>query len=52
MPIKLFYTPNHIEGVRHALIRVEPIELEDMYQERAKKKPNPTLYYGLFRKQK
>ena len=38
MLIKLFYTPNLAEEVGHAFIRVEPIEVKDMYQERAKSK--------------
>ena len=46
-PIKLFYTPNHAEGVGQELIRVEPIEPKDICQDRAKWKPNHTIYCGL-----
>ena len=47
LPIKLFYTPNHAEEVGHELIRVEPIEPKDICQERAKRKPNHTIYFRL-----
>ena len=47
LPIKLFYTPNHTEEVAHELIRVKPIEPKDICQERAKRKPNRTIYCGL-----
>ena len=47
LPIKLFYTPNHAEEVGHELIRVEPIEPKGICQERAKRKPNRTIYCGL-----
>ena len=52
LPIKLFHTPNHVEEVGHELIEVKPIEPKDICQERAKRKPNRTIYYGLLRKQK
>ena len=52
LPIKLFYTPNHAEEVGHELIRVEPIEPKGIHQERAKRKPNRTIYCGLRKKQK
>ena len=52
LQIKLFYTPNLTEEFRHALIRAKPIETMDICQERAKRKPNRTIYYGLLRKQK
>ena len=52
LPIKLLYTPNHAEEVGHAFIRAEPIKPKDMNQERAKRKPNPTFYNELLRKQK
>ena len=52
LPIKLHYTPNHVEEVGLAFIRTGPIKPKDMYQERAKRKPNPTFYSGLLRKQK
>ena len=52
LPIKLFYTPNHAEEVGYEFIWVEPIEPKDIYQGRAKRKPNCTIYYGLWRKQK
>ena len=47
LPIKLFYTPNHAEEVGHELIRDEPKELKEICQERAKRKPNCTIYCGL-----
>ena len=46
-PIKLFYTPNHAEEVGQELIWVEPIEPKDKCQDRAKWKPNRTIYCGL-----
>ena len=52
LPIKLLYTPNRTEEVGHAFIRAEPIKPKDMNQERAKRKPNPTFYSELLRKQK
>ena len=52
LPIKLFYTPNHAEGVGHEHIRAEPIDPMDICQERAKRKSNHTIYCGLRRKQK
>ena len=52
LPIKLLYAPNHAEEVGHAFIRAKPIKPKDMNQERAKRKPNPTFYSGLLRKQK
>ena len=52
LPIKLFYTPNHTEEVGHELIRANTIEGKDICQERAKRKPNCTIYYGLCKKQK
>ena len=45
--IKLFCKPNHVEVVWHELIRAKPIEPMDICQERAKTKPNHTIYYGL-----
>ena len=33
LPIKLFYTPNHVEEFGHAFIRDVPTEHKDMYQE-------------------
>ena len=47
LPIKLFYTQNHVEEVGHELIRDEPKELKEICQERAKRKPNCTIYCGL-----
>ena len=47
LPIKLFYTPIHVEEVGHELNRVEPIEPKDICQERAKRKPNHTIYFRL-----
>ena len=47
LKIKLFYTPNLAEEFGHALIRAKPIETMDICQERAKRKPNCTIYYGL-----
>ena len=52
LPIKFFYTPNHVEEVGNELIRADTIEGKDICQERAKRKPNRTIYYGLLRKQK
>ena len=45
--IKLFCKPNHVEVVWHELIKAKPIEPMDICQERAKRKPNHTIYYGL-----
>ena len=47
LPIKLFYTPKYAEEVGYELIWVEPIEPKDICQERAKRKPNHTIYCGL-----
>ena len=47
LPIKLFQTPNYAEEVWHKLIRIKPIEPKDICQERAKRKPNHTIYCGL-----
>ena len=43
LPIKLFFTLNHTKEVGLAFTRAEPIEPKDMYQERAKRKPNTTF---------
>ena len=47
LPIKLFYTPNHAEEVGHAVIKAVPIEPMEICQEKAKRKPNCTIYCGL-----
>ena len=47
LPIKLFHTPNHVEEIGHELIEVDPIEPKDICQERAKRKPNHTIDFGL-----
>ena len=47
MPIQLFYSPYLMEEIGHALIRDEPIEPMDICQEKAKRKPNRTIYCRL-----
>ena len=51
LQIKLFYTPNPMEEFGHALIRAKPTEPMDICKERAKRKPNHTIYCGLRREQ-
>ena len=43
LPIKLFFTLNQTKEVGLAFTRAKPIEPKDLYQERAKRKPNPTF---------